>query len=117
MVGKALLEDLGYSPEVRHNGQEAVEAVQQQAYDLVLMDCQMPVMSGLEATAQIRARESRREPIHPGRAPDYHIPIIALTANGYEDNQEACLAVGMDDFLSKPVEYSQIKGVLERWLL
>src|SRR6202043_2734266 len=85
------LEKFGGSVDVAHNGYEAVQAVPGAAYDAILMDCQMPVMDGFEATVQIR-QQSRR-----------HIPIIVLTANAMDGERERCLEAGMDDYLSKPV--------------
>lgn len=104
----AVLERLGCRAEVAANGQEAVEAVARTAYDLVLMDCQMPVLDGFAATAEIR----RREEIE-GQA---RLLIVALTANVIKGFREQCLAAGMDDYLSKPFEQSQLVTLLERWL-
>jgi len=74
-------------------------------FDLILMDCQMPEMDGLEATREIRRRETRRR-----------IPIIALTANAFSDNRERCLAAGMDDFIAKPFELKRLEQALRRHL-
>ena len=86
----------------------AIEAMNNDAYDAVLMDCQMPVMDGLTATAELRRREQN--------AGGARLPIIALTANTMEGDRERCLAAGMDDFLSKPFSQQQLAAMLRRWL-
>ncbi|HEY2859024.1 MAG TPA: response regulator, partial [Terracidiphilus sp.] len=98
------LEKLGCTTHVVQNGYEALEATRTMQFDVILMDCQMPVMDGLEATAQIRKDGGR------------HIPIIALTANAMEGERERCLAAGMDDYLSKPVQVKDLSSKLEHWL-
>ena len=104
----AVLDVLGCQAEVAANGQEAVEAVARTGYDLILMDCQMPVLDGFAATAAIRRWEQAQ-----GRP---RLPIIALTANIVKGFREQCLAVGMDDYLSKPFEQEQLAALLEHWL-
>jgi len=101
----ALLELLGCRVTVADNGREAVEAVRKVAFDLVLMDCQMPEMDGFEATRRIRTEETA------GR----RLPIVAMTANVMEGDRNECLACGMDDFLPKPYRQSDLKAVLQRW--
>jgi len=102
-----LLEKAGYIADAVENGREAVESVTRVDYDAVLMDCQMPVMDGFEATRMIRAAESGR-----GR----HVPIIALTASAMESDRERCLAAGMDDYLTKPIKPAELAEVLARWV-
>ena len=108
VIGK-LLNWFGADVTVAENGLRAVEAVQQAAYDLIFMDCQMPVMDGFEATRRIRALEKT------GALPRA-IPIIALTANALAGDREACLAAGMDDYLSKPILKAQLTKALARHL-
>ena len=90
------------------NGREALHAVRQSPYDLVLMDCQMPEMDGFAATQAIRQH------LQDTRAA--HLPIIALTAYAMADDRERCLAAGMDDYLSKPFTQAQLAAILGRWL-
>jgi TMAO reductase system sensor TorS len=106
-VAVGMLENLGYRADSAGNGMLALEAVSESAYAAVLMDCQMPVMDGLTATAEIRRREART-----GAA---RVAIIALTANAMEGNRERCLAAGMDDFLSKPFAQLELAAILEKW--
>lgn len=101
-----MLQRLGCSVEVATNGREAVELTAQRAYDLVLMDIQMPEMDGFEATRKIRQREQ-----DTGK----HLPIIAMTAHAMQEDREKCLAEGMDDYLSKPVKIDMLAQKIEKW--
>jgi CheY-like chemotaxis protein len=107
-----MLERLGYQSDVVSNGDEALAASEREAYAAIVMDCQMPVMDGYEATRRIRDREQRVGP-SLGRA---HIPIIALTANAMQGDRERCKAAGMDDYLSKPVKKDDLGMKLQRWV-
>ena len=107
-VAVGMLESLGCVAHAAENGWLALEAMNNDAYDAVLMDCQMPVMDGLTATAELRRREQN--------AGGARVPIIALTANTMEGDRERCLAAGMDDFLSKPFSQQQLTAMLRRWL-
>ncbi|KLU58352.1 hypothetical protein EL84_00910 [Paenibacillus sp. VT-400] len=99
------LEKLGYHADVCTNGVEAIDAISQNAYDIVLMDIHMPVMDGLKATDLLRRL------IPQDRIP----PIIAVTGNAKREDKEACLEMGMRDFISKPVMLSELKRVLQQW--
>ena len=107
-VTLGLLAALGVSADLATNGQEAIDAVFTKKYDAVLMDCEMPVMSGYEATRRIRERESE------GSLP--RVPIIALTAHAAVGYQEKCREVGMDDHLAKPVRKEMIELALREWI-
>ncbi|MBC9784110.1 response regulator [Heliobacterium chlorum] len=100
-----LLKMKGLSCDVAVNGAEAVKACDDNDYDILFMDCQMPVMDGYEATRQIRAAESGQR----------HKTIVALTAYAMKDDKEKCLEAGMDDYLSKPVNLDQVLQVLEKY--
>jgi signal transduction histidine kinase/ActR/RegA family two-component response regulator len=106
MVASAMLKRLGVQAEVVDNGLEAVAAMESGLYDLVLMDCRMPVMDGYEACRAIRSRETGSR----------HTPIIAMTASAIQGDRELCLAVGMDDYLAKPVRLQELSAMLRRWL-
>ena len=107
-VATAMLQGMGLSLMIVNNGQEALTQLAQEHFDLVLMDCQMPVMDGFEATANIRQREVENS--WPA------MPIIALTANAISGDREFCLVQGMSDYLSKPFAQGQLHEVLVRWL-
>jgi two-component system, sensor histidine kinase and response regulator len=111
-VALARLQKLGYRADAVVNGVKVLEALRRLPYDLILMDCQMPEMDGYEATQAIRQREQSLERPCPWNAPIY---IIAMTAHAMEGDREKCLAVGMDDYLSKPVLVPELQAALERW--
>ncbi|CAN5395382.1 hypothetical protein BH10PSE17_BH10PSE17_09880 [soil metagenome] len=99
-----LLQQMGYDADLAHNGREALESLERRPYDLVLMDVQMPEMDGLEASRRITARwPAEQRP-----------RIVAMTANAMQGDREACLAAGMDDFLTKPIRVDQLIESLER---
>ncbi len=105
-VAKAMLELIGCECELSVDGEAAVKAYQESEFDLIMMDCQMPVMDGFEATRQIRVLEKES---------GGHIPIIALTANARQQDADECHAAGMDDFLAKPVKREVVTGMVSRW--
>ena len=98
-VACKLLERRGHDVTVVNNGAEALSALEQRAFDLILMDVQMPEMDGLEATRQIRGRE---------RSTGIHVPILAMTAHAMKGDKERCLAAGMDGYISKPIQVQNL---------
>lgn len=105
ILTERVLIKLGYTPEKAVNGREALEAVKQKKYDIVLMDVQMPEMDGLEATKRIRA------------LPEAQPTIIAMTANAMEGDKQTCLDAGMDDYISKPIKIDTLVNVLEKYAI
>jgi len=105
------LEKLGYEADIVPDGDQVQAALEKSAYSLILMDCQMPEMSGYEATRQIRDREKERNDREQGRGRIY---IIAMTANTEADNREECLKAGMDDYITKPVQLPELEAALLR---
>jgi CheY-like chemotaxis protein len=104
-VAVRFLEKRGHVVVLARSGKEALNAWQKQSFDLVLMDVQMPEMDGFEATSMIREQEK------PGAK---HIPIIAMTAHAMVGDRERCLAAGMDDYVSKPIEAASLFAAIER---
>jgi CheY-like chemotaxis protein/HPt (histidine-containing phosphotransfer) domain-containing protein len=101
----SLLEKWGHRIVVANNGREALEALEKQRFDVVLMDVQMPEMDGIKATAAIRAGEGDN---------GTHLPIIAMTAHALKGDRERCLAAGMDGYVSKPIKSSELEALLQR---
>jgi two-component system, sensor histidine kinase and response regulator len=106
-LATALLTKLGHTATVVGDGQAAVEAYAREAFDLILMDVQMPVLGGMDATRQIRDAEA-------GLTPPRHVPIVALTARAMKGDREECLAAGMDDYVTKPVRLSDLAAAVAR---
>jgi two-component system, sensor histidine kinase len=102
---ESLLDGIGHTCRIVDNGQQAVEAAAAERYDLILMDLQMPVMNGLDATRAIRAFAG----------PAGQVPIVALTANAFAEDIAACQEAGMNDFVSKPLDFDRLVEVIERW--
>ncbi len=109
MVAQKMLEKVGLKPKLANNGVEAVQMLNEQTFDLVLMDCQMPEMDGFDATREIRKLAIK--------ATDQNlIPVVAMTANVMSGDRERCLEVGMDDYIGKPVQRDKLESVLRKWL-
>jgi len=106
-VASAILVKTGYQVVVAENGKEAVDLTENSQYDIIIMDCQMPIMDGMEATRKIRQREDKRG------LP--RTPIIAITANALDGDRNACLAAGMDDYLPKPLHKDALIRTIEKW--
>jgi len=108
-VARKILEKLGYTVDIAENGEEAVAALTGTAYDLVLMDCQMPVMDGYEAAREIRN--------HDSAVLNHNVPVIAMTANAMQGDREACIEAGMDDYIAKPIDPAALAEIVEKWLM
>ncbi|MBL8471135.1 MAG: response regulator [Rhodocyclaceae bacterium] len=108
MVLLHMLKRLGHQAEAVGNGEEALQALKNSAYDLVFMDCQMPVMDGYEATRHIRSPQAKI--LHP------QVPVIALTASAMQGDRDAALAAGMDDYMTKPINAELLAQAIARWL-
>lgn len=107
-VAKEFLEDMDCEVAIAENGEEAVNVTESERYDLILMDCQMPVLDGFDATRQIRAGENAS---NRGKT-----PILALTANVFQSDREKCFDAGMDDFISKPFTPQEFETTITKWL-
>ena len=106
-VATLLLGKLGVKPEIAKNGEEAVNLLKAKSFDLVFMDCQMPVMDGFAATEAIRKMEK-----HTGK----HTTIIAMTAHAMKGDREKCIQAGMDDYIAKPIRPDELQKIITRWL-
>ena len=106
-VAGEMLTRLGYQVEYAFNGSEALDRCRETEFDLILMDCHMPVMDGYEATRRIRGLDSMTR----------YVPIVALTAGATASDRQRALAAGMDDYLPKPVRREELGALLERWLV
>jgi signal transduction histidine kinase/DNA-binding response OmpR family regulator len=103
-VAQGMLKSLGFTQvDMANNGQAALDAIAEHNYALVLMDCQMPVMDGFEATTALRTA-------------GYSLPVIAMTANAMQSDREQCLTAGMDDYIAKPISRDGLEAILSRWL-
>jgi signal transduction histidine kinase len=111
-VALGSLRKLGYTADAASNGLEVLEALRRIPYKIIFMDCQMPEMDGFDATRLIRKREKSTEQPCPWESP---VHIIALTASAMQGDREKCLAVGMDDYITKPIHVNDIQAALKRW--
>jgi CheY-like chemotaxis protein len=98
------MEQMGFDLTIVDNGQAALDFLEKEVVDLVLMDCQMPELDGFTATAQLRAK-------------GFETPIVALTAYARAEDEEQCLAAGMNDYLSKPFRQAELQAMLQKWLV
>jgi two-component system sensor histidine kinase/response regulator len=105
-LARRLVEKLGCQVDVASNGSEAVAALGRRSYELVLMDCQMPEMDGFEATRKIRCNEQSRR----------RTPIVAMTASAMGGDRERCIEAGMDDYITKPLKFTEISATIEHWI-
>ncbi len=106
-VALGMLDKLGLVADVAEDGLETLERLAREQYDLILMDCQMPLMDGYETTRRIRVQET---------ATGAHLPVVALTANAMPGDRERCLDAGMDDYIAKPIKLNELFGILSLWL-
>ena len=106
-IAAAFMRKMGHTPHVVADGQAALDLVRAQAFDVVLMDCQMPTLDGLEATRLLRSWESTL-------SVPKHLPVVAMTASTDQEQRRACALAGMDDFLSKPVSFQELSKVIHR---
>lgn len=107
MVAELMLTNVSVNVVMAEDGRQAVDALQEQDFDLVFMDCQMPVMDGYEASRSIRQLAA------PKKA---NVPIIAMTANAMKGDKEMCLNAGMDDYIAKPVDAQKLYALMGKWL-
>ncbi|MFT5392973.1 MAG: two-component system sensor histidine kinase/response regulator, partial [Gammaproteobacteria bacterium] len=113
-VVASMLKAMGFASVVVSDGEQAIAALEQTTFDVVLMDCQMPVLDGYGATRRIREIEANADAAAPGT--HRRIPIVALTANAMEGDEAKCMHAGMDDYLSKPLRAEQLRSTIVRWL-
>ncbi len=104
-VMQKMLEKIHYSVNIVENGKEALNALQQQPYDIIFMDCQMPEMDGFETTKEIRKIEGKKN----------HTTIIAITANALRGDREKCIEAGMDDYIAKPIKPVELESMIKKW--
>ncbi len=106
MLMLAILQRFGYDVTTAKDGKDALRKIDEQSFDIVLMDCQLPELDGYETTRYIRQRETTCS----------RMPIVGVTAHAMVGDREKCLAAGMDDYLSKPIQLDDLEALLEKWL-
>ncbi len=106
-VAAAMIQKLGHEFKIVSNGKECLKVLESEKFDMILMDCQMPELDGYEATKMIRQNHEKKW--------DPKIPIIAMTANALSRDRDTCLAAGMDDFMSKPVDFEKLDAITQQW--
>jgi CheY-like chemotaxis protein len=108
MVTERLLVKRGHVAVNAEDGRSALELLESERFDLVLMDCQMPVLDGYDTAREVRRREAARTGVH--------VPIVAMTASAMQGDRERCIAAGMDDYVAKPITGEKLDELLARWL-
>ena len=108
LIAQGMLKKLGVTIDIANNGQEAITTLEKKSYDLVFMDCQMPIMDGYKASQTIRSCQSK--------VIDHHVPIIAMTANAMKGDREKCLAAGMSDYIAKPINPIELSSIIKNWM-
>lgn len=109
LMARYLLESMGCEVELVSNGQEAMEKAANDQYDVIFMDCEMPVVDGYQATRAIKLHEQTSNSTHK------HTPIIALTAKVFSQDRQKCLDAGMDDYLPKPIRRESVTEMIDKW--
>lgn len=112
-ITMSYLSQLGCQADLAENGEQVLQLMHNQNYDIILMDCQMPLLDGYATTYAIRQLEAN---ILATNGVIEHIIIIAMTANAFKEDRDRCLSVGMDDYLSKPIRKQKLKETLEHWM-
>ena len=107
-VALKVLSKIGLAADIANNGREAIQILEQNPYDLVLMDCQMPEMDGYDATRHIRSTDQKN--------PNQAIPIIAMTANAMKGDREKCINAGMNDYIAKPIDIETLSTTINKWI-
>jgi len=115
-VVAAILKRIGYTATIVENGKLALDAFKEKNFDIIFMDCQMPVMDGYEATKRIRRYEAQNGCSETDSARAIHIPIVAMTANAMQGDRENCIDAGMDDYITKPISPATLRAAFEQWV-
>ncbi|MEY8214170.1 MAG: ATP-binding protein, partial [Colwellia sp.] len=108
LIAQGILKKIGITIDIANNGQEAITILEKKSYDLIFMDCQMPIMDGYKASQTIRS--------HQSTVIDHNVPIIAMTANAMKGDREKCLSAGMSDYIAKPINPIELNRIIKNWL-